>query len=442
MPAGVEHGACVGDGAGVAEHEQLNAQLVRDTGDRFAVHRRVYTDPDIFEHEIDRIFHRQWVYVGHESEIEAPGDYKTTVVGRQPVILSRDSQGEVRVLLNRCSHRGAVVCREDRGHANVFRCFYHNWVYKNSGELLGTAQPSGYPDDFNDGTLDLKSAANTAIYRGLIFANLAGEVSSFEERIEPIRPYLDAWLDRSPSGAIRVSPLPEPYGYPANWKFQAENGVDGYHGNYVHESYAKLLEHAGERSLRDITAERGRLGAVNIARGFKTGDGMLERDSAMLGSFDSTKAPEYERLVREIHGPEYAEDILRMRNIFIFPNLYLFESHLRVLKPRAVDHTVADNYFVYLQGVDDDLNDRRLREHERFFGTAGMGSADDVEVFVYNQTGLQAEGVDWVDLSRGLKREEISARGEWVGHTSDEQPQRALYRRWGQLMNDAEVAVP
>lgn len=413
----------------------LGTPWVIDEPGRFKVNRSVYTDTQTFERELQRVFHANWVYVAHGSEIPHPGDYRTTVIGRQPVIVSRDDEGQVHVLLNRCSHRGAVVCREDRGHANFFRCFYHNWIYDKAGGLVGTAQRSGYPADFtDDGAMSLTPASKVAEYRGLIFASLSDDVPPFEERIAPLKPYIDHWLDRSPVGTVQVSRQPEQYSYPANWKFQAENGVDGYHGNYVHESYAKILERAGGQTLRDITAARARTGAVNVAKGFATGDGMLERDSAMLGSFDTAAAPDFRERLVATYGEERTHDILMMRNIYVFPNLYLFESHLRVLRPQAVASTIADNYFVHLDGVEAELNQARLREHERFFGSAGFGASDDVEVFVYNQTGLQAEGVEWVDLSRGLHREERNERGEWVGHTSDEQPQRALYRRWAELM--------
>ena len=103
----------------LATKDYLNLDdLVRE--DR--VHRRVYTDPAIFEEELRRIFGRIWVFVGHESEVPYPGDYRTTLIGRQPVILSRHSDGQVYVLYNRCMHRGALVCREEAGNSKHFRC--------------------------------------------------------------------------------------------------------------------------------------------------------------------------------------------------------------------------------------------------------------------------------------------------------------------------------
>ena len=99
------------------------------------MHGLVYTDADVFAAEMDRIFGATWVYVAHESEIPARGDHKTASIGSTPVIVARDDVGTVRVLLNRCRHRGSLVCREERGNGRSFQCPYHGWVYANDGRL-------------------------------------------------------------------------------------------------------------------------------------------------------------------------------------------------------------------------------------------------------------------------------------------------------------------
>src|SRR5881628_3990883 len=133
----------------VTERTESFADLVVDDPREFRVHGTVYADAAVFEVEMERIFERTWVYAGHESELTAAGDYKTILVGTQPVILSRHEDGNVHALYNRCRHRGAVVCRQERGHSNFFRCRSHNWVYANNGDLIGMSQSTGYPDDFD-----------------------------------------------------------------------------------------------------------------------------------------------------------------------------------------------------------------------------------------------------------------------------------------------------
>ena len=87
------------------------------------VHRKAYVDPDIFELEMERIFERLWIYVGHESQVKNPGDFYLARIGRQPMMMVRDRRGDIHVLYNRCPHRGARICSARRGNAgDLFRC--------------------------------------------------------------------------------------------------------------------------------------------------------------------------------------------------------------------------------------------------------------------------------------------------------------------------------
>ena len=99
------------------------------------VHRSVYADPAIFELEMARIFGRAWLVLGHESQVRNVGDYFTTRMGREPVIVSRKNKEEVMVLVNRCAHRGSMVCAEGRGNTERFVCPYHGWSYDTGGTL-------------------------------------------------------------------------------------------------------------------------------------------------------------------------------------------------------------------------------------------------------------------------------------------------------------------
>jgi phenylpropionate dioxygenase-like ring-hydroxylating dioxygenase large terminal subunit len=110
------------------------------------IHASLYTDPRVFDDEMERIFHRGWVFVGHASEVPRPGDYVTRTVGTEPVIMVRAGDGQISVLVNRCRHRGTMVCPADRGHARTLTCPYHGWTYDLRGELLGVPYPGGYAD--------------------------------------------------------------------------------------------------------------------------------------------------------------------------------------------------------------------------------------------------------------------------------------------------------
>lgn len=398
------------------------------------MHGAVYTDPDVFAAEMERIFERTWTYVGHEAELPAPGDYKTVLVGTQPLIISRHEDGQIYALYNRCRHRGAVICRLERGHSHFFRCHYHNWVYANNGDLIGMSQSTGYPDDFDRSQYGLVRVARLANYRGLLFVNLADDGPSFAEHIAPVQRYVDYWFGRSPVEDVEVILPPHRYEYPGNWKLQAENGYDGYHGNYVHLSWQRVLQLAKESTVEEVQRYR----QEGCARGLANGHGLLERPGSLNPASSWTarmmdRYPEYMEAMRRRFSDEELVEISARRNILVFPNLYLFDTHIRVIVPKAVDRTEVQLYVYALKGVPDAINAGRFRGHERFYGPAGFGAPDDVEVFTEVQTGVKAKGNEWNLLNRGQHRERIE-NGECVGHTTDEAPQRALYRHWRAMM--------
>ena len=172
----------------------------------------------------------------------------------------------------------------------------------------------------------------------------------------------------------------------------------------------------------------------NYAIGLPHGDGLLEREDGMLGTFDYSSQADYQQALVDAHGKDRLRDILTQRNILIFPNVYLFESHIRVMRPVSPTSTIVDNIPTWIEGVPDEVNTARLREHERFFGPSSFGATDDVEIFVLNQTGVQAEQARWLDFSRGIEREGLTEHGEHVGHSTDEAPQRSIYREWRRRM--------
>jgi phenylpropionate dioxygenase-like ring-hydroxylating dioxygenase large terminal subunit len=417
--------------------------MVIDEEQDFRVHTSAYVDPAIFDLEMERVFEQTWVYVAHESEIPLPGDFRTSAIGIQPVIVSRGPDGSVSVLLNRCRHRGSIVCREERGRTAQFRCPYHGWTYRVDGPLLGIAQADGYPEAFDKSALGLASVARVAIYRGLIFASLAPDGEPLEERLDQVRKYVDIWADRSPSGRITLTQTMHRYGYPGNWKLQMDNGVDGYHGNYAHESFVKLMERAEETSF-DQFANLRRTG---YTRGLSHGDGLIDRPyGGMAGQFDylDPSLTAYHALLDERYGPERAAALKGQQNLFVFPNLFLFEGHVRVIRPISHDQTIVEMHPFVLEGAPEAINAERLRTHERFFGPAGFGAPDDVEMFINVWSGLKARAVDWLIMSRGLHRESRNADGEYVGASTDEAPQRAAYREWRRLMtaNGAHPIAP
>src|SRR5579884_3500724 len=209
-------------------------ELVRED----CVHRRAYTDPEVFALEMERIFGRAWLYVGHESQVPNPGDFFCAWMGPEPVVLSRHTDGGVYVLYNRCGHRGAQVVNQQSGNNRRFRCCYHGWMYDTNGELAFVPLRSGYPEDFdwNDPQYGMVRAPSVASYRGFVFARHCKEGPPLSDYLGDARLAIDEVVDRSPEGEVILTGGFHRYHYQGNWKLQAENLADQFHAPFAHES--------------------------------------------------------------------------------------------------------------------------------------------------------------------------------------------------------------
>src|SRR5215510_2733290 len=200
------------------------------------VHGRLYYDPAIFEEELEKIWYREWIFIGHDSEVPDPGDYVVRRIARQPIVITRGDDGQVRVLLNRCPHRGNAVCQTERGNTRVFRCAYHGWTFDNAGDLLGVSFRSGYDESFRKEEMGMTRVPRLGSYRGLLFASLSADGISLDEHLGQGRKYIDQFVDLSPTGEIEVQAGIHKMRVQSNWKMYVENGVDNYHANFVHQS--------------------------------------------------------------------------------------------------------------------------------------------------------------------------------------------------------------
>ncbi len=204
------------------------------------VHRTVYTDQEIFDREIEQIFEKIWVYCGHESQVKAPGDYYTVQIGRQPMIMVRDRAGAINVLHNRCPHRGVELCGALSGNTgSSFVCSYHAWSFHLDGSIRGIPLPQGYEGTrMNSANPDcsMKRAARVGIYRGFVFASLAGDGPTLEEFLGDARIAFDDMCDRSPEGEVEIVPVCHRVIQHSNWKFFMENQLDALHPSVTHQS--------------------------------------------------------------------------------------------------------------------------------------------------------------------------------------------------------------
>lgn len=197
------------------------------------VDRRIYSDPAIFELEMERIFARSWLFLCHESQIPESGDFFQSVMGRDNVLVVRQKDGSIKAMLNTCAHRGNAVCRAEEGNAKSFLCTYHGWSYGIDGRLNGVPGLN----TFYGGQLDksrhgLAQVAQVANYRGFIFGTHDASAPPFEEFLGATgRLGLDMIAMR---GEMEVVPGIQKFVIECNWKIAVDNLFDWYHPQVTH----------------------------------------------------------------------------------------------------------------------------------------------------------------------------------------------------------------
>jgi fatty-acyl-CoA synthase len=399
------------------------------------VHGSLYTDPAVFEAELERIWYRTWVYVGHESEVPEPNDYALKSIGPQAVIMTRDKDGEIHLLLNRCTHRANLVCDAARGNSSAFRCPYHGWTFSNRGDLLGYPFNAGYDGTAAKKELGLGRVPRVDSRHGFIFGSFAEDGVSLDEHLGAAQETLDRVVRLSPEGKVNFRTGWVKHEVEANWKMLVENETDGYHPQFVHSSAFAV---AGSR-IGDLYSENSAATAKDLGNGHTEADLRPEfrRMGEPMAWFGSTadRLPEYVSAMEGTYGEEAARDIMidGSPHVMIFPNLFIAEVQMFVIQPLAVDHTVQHVTALQFDGAPE-FNRRLLQQTVGSVGPAGFLLADDSEMYERNFRGAQALRPEWLVLKRGMHRERLDDDGLTIGNATDETTQRAIWRRWLELM--------
>ncbi len=419
--------------------------------DEDRVHTSVYFDPEIFQLEMKHIFESTWVYVGHESEVPERGDYVTTFVGTQPVIVSRHRDGKVYVLNNRCGHRGAIVVNDEKGNTgSSFRCGYHGWTFRTNGELLAAPLKNGYPDsyDLRDKEFGLVPVAVES-YRGFLFANLSaplGQPFDLARHLGPMKTCIDALCDRAPTGSISLRGGVQKYLLMANWKTQLENLNDLYHPPYSHESTVgeggrQFARRTGDSTGPQILESEEKHTSIWDRIGIWAFDGGHSFCGPLTVSDNKSRSsPVFERYkaaLLEKHPPARVDEILeeKFHNAIFYPNLciQLLSNHIRVIRPIAVDKTEIRVYPVRLEGAPEEMYHDVIRYLNITHSPASMIQTDDLEMFRRIQTGVHARGAEWVVFGRGFGQD-VPEAGGLRGFGTSEVSMRNQYRAWTDYM--------
>lgn len=398
------------------------------------VHGSVYTDPAIFAAELEKIWYRTWVYVGHESEVPNANDFVAKSIGPQPVIMTRDKDGEIHLLMNRCPHRGNQVCLHDKGNARSFTCPYHGWTFTNKGDLRGYPFPSGY-ETAERSELGLGRVNRVDSYEGFIFGSFADEGPTLLEHLGGAREAIDRLVRNSPEGKVEITAGFLKHKAKANWKFLVENETDGYHPQFVHASIFSVASSGiGDLYSSDSTAVTRYLGGGHSENDLRP---EFRRKGQPLGWFGTTpeRLPDYVAKMNSAYGEEKAREIMidGTPHTMIFPNLFIAEIQLFVIQAVSVDETVQHVTAVQFKGVPD-MN-RRLRQQTMgSVGPAGLLLADDSEMYERTQRGVQSLTPEWVYLGRGKHRERLDADGFLIGDATDEVSSRGMWSHYRALM--------
>ena len=386
----------------------------------------VYTDPDLYAREQERIFRGPyWSYVGLECEIPKPGDYKRTFIGDRSVLVMRDKDGSIGAVENRCAHRGMQLCQEHLGNKPEIMCPYHQWTYDLKGDLIGVPfrrgvkGNGGMPADFELADHGLRKLAVTS-RGGAIFASF-GSPEPFEEYLGPnLLPSFDRVFDGRELKVLGYSRQL----MPANWKLMFENLKDSYHASLLHVFLVSFGLNRVDQPTRMLIDRTGRSSAAMSWRGEqKHGEGTADMKSLIVDL--------------KLNDPSMLDPVKEYKEfticvMTIWPNLIIQQQSntlaMRQLVTRGPGNfELAWTFFGY---ADDDaaMTQRRLRQ-ANLMGPSGYVSMDDSEMMALAQAGLGPATESAAVL-------ELGGRGweERLEHGVSENLIRAMYDYYRQVM--------
>lgn len=377
--------------------------------ERREVSMRVLTDPELYRLELEHLFRRAWLIVGHEDEIPTRGDYVTRSVGEDNVIISRGEDGAIHALLNVCTHRGTRVCRAEAGNAERFTCPYHGWTFNNDGRFLAApmAAERMHGDICSKAELGLVRG-RVGTYVGMIFVTFDESAPTLDEYLGPIKWYTDLVFARRESG-MTVLGAPQRFIIKANWKSAAEQCAgDVFHAMNLHRSIFEML---GLDSSPDhlagyaASAPQGHFMHCFDART------AFERIAWFMGG-NLAEARTAGELLRALPPTGMSDDMIpdlearfdpeRLRMLSewrptvgnVFPNTMMFsfpqpipDGRLganiswRAFVPKGPDRFEMFNWFLVERDSSEELKDRVRLASTNNFGISGLTEVDDSDVW-------------------------------------------------------------
>ena len=404
---------------------------------RGMVSRNIFFEPEIYQQELEQIFSRCWLFLCHETQIPNPGDFFSTYMGEDPVLVTRDASGKTNAFLNVCRHRGNRVCRADSGNASAFVCAYHGWTYGTDGKLI--AVPSlkeAYYDELDTSKWGLMPVAQIDSYCGLIFATFDPTAPPLTEYLGEMTWYLDNFFGRRENGIEIVGGVHK-WVAPCNWKFPADNfGGDVYHVPWSHLSAVRTGFSNSATARPDFT---GSLispgnGHCMIAIG---PDDLTDPPVDAISQYERDVLPEARRRL----GPrmELTKPIVGT----VFPNLSINRSTSRVLRvwhPKGPEQIEIWSWAYVEKDAPPEVKEALRLTAIRGFSPAGTFEQDDMDNWQEcTQTcrGVMSRKLP-LNIQMGLGHdgfnEELMA---WASdYRNSESNHRAFYHRWAEVMSE------
>lgn len=418
------------------------------------VHKAVYADEAVYEAELRNIFYKKWIYIGHVSQVPNVGDYWTTWVGKERMIMVRGDNDKVHVLYNRCPHRGTLICNNHKGNTNkTFRCPYHAWQFNLNGSLKSVPMKNGY-----DGIIDLKDpqfqmvqAERQDAYRGFVFASLSEEGEDLGTFLGPGgKSAFDDICNRSPEGDAEIVANCFRIVQHSNWKIFLENQLDAVHPSITHRSTGDAAS-AMQRVYKDRTGDDPPMGYQYLADfslpfekwdslstiGYPNGHTVLAGYMGLRPRDPVTVA--HEEALTEAYGAERMDEILstNIHHVLVYPCLSVQPplQQLRAVRPLSANKTLTEIWHFRLKGAPEGIYERSLAYYYHVNSPSTMVNADDLNNFRAIQDGLALNGGgDWVSLHRNAGQDTVEDGVTTSVTGMSEQPMRNMFAAWKEFM--------
>ena len=427
-----------------------NAKAIKALVREMEVHRDVYVDEEVFQLEMEQLFPNCWVYVGHDSQVPNPGDYYGTTIGTQPILLVRHTDSTVRVLYNRCPHKGTRITSETCGNTGkFFRCPYHAWSFKTDGSLLAVPLKKGYENtgfEQSEAAKGMTAVRHVRNYRGFVFAKLNDGGLDFEEFFGESLSSFDNMIDRSPVGQLKVAGGVLRYMHNCNWKMLVENQTDTCHPMVAHESSAGTAVEVWKKAPPGTKKPM----AVEIIAPFMSPYEFFENMGIRIWDnghghtgvhhsihSDYSAVPGYFDKMTAAYGEARAKAILdeNRHNTVYFPNIMIKGpiQLLRLFKPISANKTLVESWTFQLVDAPDMLLERTLMYNRLINAPTSVVGHDDLEMYERAQEGLHSNGNEWVNVQRLYNADEATQVNATTNGTS-EWPMRNQFRAWSKFM--------